>query len=144
VTDLRRMLKCMMCTSTPSFFYEELLALSTSTCFGHPFYLSINSSMEMGHFAFNKMAQHHATTETSGATSMKAYQVNGWGEEYPIRSPDLSPPLDFYFRGSLKDLAYRRKPQTPETVTGRNCHVVCRNPSGHLGHCCSCTSPPHS
>jgi hypothetical protein len=56
---------------------EQLLALCASTRFGNPFYLPFISSVGMSHFTFNKMAQHHNTTETSEATSMKPYQVNG-------------------------------------------------------------------
>jgi hypothetical protein len=56
---------------------EILLALFNSTCFGHPFYVSFIISMEMSHFAFNKMAHHHATTGMSEPTSMEPYQVNG-------------------------------------------------------------------
>jgi hypothetical protein len=38
---------------------------------------AIHSSVGMSHFTFNKMAHHHTITETSEATSMKRYQVNG-------------------------------------------------------------------
>jgi hypothetical protein len=50
--------------------------------------------------------------------------------EYPPRSPDLTP-LDFYLWGTLKDMAYRRK---PATLAGNGKKLKCRvQPSrGHL------------
>jgi hypothetical protein len=51
---------------------EGLLALYTSTCFGHPFYFSFNS-----HFNSNKMVHHNTATDMSEATSMKPSQVKG-------------------------------------------------------------------
>jgi hypothetical protein len=71
------------------------------------------------YFAFNKMAHHHATNGMSDATSMDRTKS--------IPHAHLFEPLpfDFYFSGSLKNLIYRRKSQTLETVTGRNWKVVC-------------------
>jgi hypothetical protein len=71
--------------SIGQFLEERVTGLCTSTCFGHPFYLSFISCMGMSHFTCSKW---RTTTLPPRRQEPPTYWVSGYEEEVVSSSPD--------------------------------------------------------
>jgi hypothetical protein len=142
------MVQCIMCTSKRIGGLEQervppLLLCRCNSSHDHHKSSQNNAIFGNEHFTFNKMADHHTTTPQR--RQKLPYQVNGHdgGVVLSVPHAHLNYPASNWWR-SLKDMAYRRKPPTLETLLEETEECSYRCPCEHIGHGCWCTRPPNS